>query len=214
MIVRMLRVLTAGLIFVYAAGAQAQAQDPKLWYVALGAGAAWYDSLPVTGAGGTGNVNMEQPGFNVSGAFGRYLDDIKVIRLEGEVLFTRSDISNIDATGAGGNLSNVGLMVNAFYDINTNSNWTPYLGGGLGYSRVTFDNLSAGGVTLIDDSADAFSWQFKAGVSYQFNPSISMNVAYRYYATDNLAFKDAAGAPVTSGGTRTHNAEVGVRFHF
>ena len=60
MIVRLLRVFTAGVIFTFATGAQAQGQDPKLWYVAVGAGAAWSSGLSVTGTT-TGTVNLEQP---------------------------------------------------------------------------------------------------------------------------------------------------------
>ncbi len=213
MIVRLLRVFTAGVIFAFATGVQAQGQDPKLWYVALGAGAAWSSGLSVTGTT-TGTVNLKQPGFNVSGAFGRYIDEIKVIRLEGEILYTRSDISNISGTAAGGNLSNASLMFNAFYDFNTDSNWTPFIGGGIGYARVTLDELSAGGVTLIDDSDDAFAWQFKAGVSYQLTPSVSINGSYRLNSTDNLVFQDPTGASVTSAGLTNQSAEIGVRFHF
>jgi opacity protein-like surface antigen len=212
MIVRSLRVFTAGVIFTFATGAQAQGQDPKLWYVAVGAGAAWSSGLSVTGTT-TGTINTD-PGFNVSGAFGRYIGDIKVIRLEGEVLYFQGNVSNISGTGAGGDLSSASLMFNAFYDFNTDSNWTPFIGGGIGYSHVSFNDLSVGGVTLIDDSSDAFSWQFKAGVSYQFTPSVSINGSYRLYATDNLSFKDSAGASVNSEGMLTQSAEIGVRFHF
>ena len=212
MIVRLLRVFTAGVIFAFAAGVQAQGQDPKLWYVALGAGAAWSSGLSVTGAT-TGTVNLD-PGFNVSGAFGRYIDDIKVIRLEGEVLYFQSDVSDISGTAASGDLSNASLMFNAFYDFNTDSNWTPFIGGGIGYARVEFDNLSAGGATLIDDSDDTFAWQFRAGVSYQLSPSISINGSYRLYGTDNLTFKDPTGASVNSEGMLNQGAEFGVRFHF
>jgi opacity protein-like surface antigen len=213
MIVRLLRVFTAGVIFVFATGVQAQGQDPSPWYVGLGAGPAWSSGLSVTGAI-TGTVNSKQPGFNVSGAFGRYVDDIRVIRLEAEVLYNRNDISNISNTAADGNLSSVSLMFNAFYDFNTDSNWTPYIGGGIGYARVAFDDLSVGGTTLIDDSGDTFAWQFKAGVSYQFNPSISISANYRLYGTDNITFKDPANATVNSEGALNQGAELGVRFHF
>ncbi len=169
--------------------------------------------LSVTGTT-TGTVNSEQPGFNISGAFGRYLDDIKVIRLEGEVLYYRSNISNISGTAADGNLSNASLMFNAFYDFNTDSNWTPFIGGGIGYARVSFENLSTGGATRIDDSGDAFAWQFRAGVSYQLSRSVSINGSYRLYGTDNLIFKDPTNASVTSEGMLTQGAEFGVRFHF
>jgi len=208
----MLRVLTAGVLFVFAAGAQAQTEDPKLWYVAIGAGGAWYDDLKLNGAI-VGEVGMDT-GFTVNGAIGRYLDDERVIRLEAEAIYDRADISDISGPKAGGNLANVGLMFNFLYDIQTNSSWVPYLGGGIGYSRVSVEDLSTGGPTLVDDSANAFSWQFKAGIAYQFNPSMAVTLGYRYYATDNVSFDSKFGGSVNTGGTDIQNAELGFRFHF
>ena len=211
MTVRLLRILMAAVIFVFATAAQAQGQDPKLWYVSLGAGGAWYEDLDFGG----GVAASMDTGFTVNGAFGRYIDDIRVIRLEGEVLYDRSGVDNLGGAQATGTLSNVGLMFNAYYDFRTDSSWTPYFGGGIGYSRVNFDNLTVGGVPLANDTGDAFSWQIKAGVAYQFSPSWAVNLGYRYYGTDNLDFGGpAGGAHLTSEGTRISSAEVGFRFHF
>jgi len=210
MIVRLLRILMAVAIFLSGTGVQAQGQDPKLWYIDLGVGAAWYNNVSF---GGGANAVMDT-GFNLNGAFGRYIDDIRVIRLEGEVLYARSSISNLSGVPASGDISNLGVMFNAYYDFRNDSNWTPYLGGGLGYSRVSFDKLSSGGVTLLDDSDDAFSVQFKAGVEYEFSPSWAVNVGYRLYGTDNLVFSDPTGARVTSEGTLIQSAEFGFRLNF
>ncbi len=64
MIVRLLRVFMAGFVFVFAAGAQAQGQEPKPWYVALGVGGAWYDDSKI---GGAGSASMDT-GFTLNGA--------------------------------------------------------------------------------------------------------------------------------------------------
>lgn len=212
MIVRMLRVLTAGMLFVFAAGAHAETQDPKLWYVTVGAGGAWYQDYKLQGAI-VGTADMDT-GFTVNGAFGRYLDDERVIRLEAEAIYDRADISNIGGTKVSGTLSNIGVMFNFLYDIKTNSRWVPYLGGGIGYSQVFLDDLSSGGVTLVDDSAGAFAWQFKAGIAYEFNPSMAVTLGYRYFATDNVSFDSKTGGSVNTSGTDIQNAELGFRFNF
>ena len=210
MTVRLLRILMAGVIFVFATAAQAQGQDPKLWYVSLGAGGAWYEDLDF---GGGVEASMDT-GFTLNGAFGRYIDDIKVIRLEAEVLYDRSSVANLSGVPATGDLSNIGLMLNAYYDFRTSSNWIPYFGGGIGYSRVEFDKLTSGGVQLVNDSDDAFSWQIKAGVAYEFSPSWVVNLGYRYYGTENLVFTAPSGARVTSEGSRISTAELGFRLLF
>ncbi len=211
MIVRLLRILMAGVIFVFATVVQAQGQDPKLWYIAVGAGGASYEDLDFGG----GIAASMDTGFTVNGAFGRYIDDIRVIRLEGEVLYTRSGVDNLGGAQASGTLSNVGLMFNAYYDVRTGSSWRPYFGGGIGYSRVNFDKLTSGGVLVADASSNAFSWQIKVGVAYEFSPSWAVNVGYRYYGTDNLDFGTPTGGPhVTSEGSRISSAEVGLRLNF
>ncbi len=210
MIVRLLRILMAGGILVFATAAQAQGQDPKLWYVSFGAGAAWFDDADFS-AGASPSADT---GYMLSGAFGRYIDDIKVVRLEAEALYDSAEINNVSGLSSSGTLSNAAVMFNIYYDFRTSSNWTPYFGGGIGYARVDFDSLSTGGVTLLDDSADAFAWQVKAGVAYEFSPAWAINIGYRYYGTDTLGFTAAGGIPAPSDGIRVQNAEVGFRFSF
>lgn len=215
MIRRSFRFLTAGLLLAFAAGSQAQGQDPKLWYVAGGLGATWYDDLTISGAG-AGKLSMDT-GYTGNVSIGRYLDDIRVLRLEVEGVFSRANINNFGGAKADGSLDNTSLMVNFLYDIQTGTPWVPFLGGGIGYSRVGMNNLSAvGGPTLVDSSDNVFAYQFKGGVAYQFDPALAVTVAYRYFATENMSFSATSAIPgtVNTGGTRSHNAEVGFRFNF
>jgi len=215
MIRRSFRFLTAGLLLAFAAGSQAQGQDPKLWYVAGGLGATWYDDLTISGAG-AGKLSTDT-GYTGNVSIGRYLDDIRVLRLEVEGVFSRANINNFGGAKADGSLDNTSLMVNFLYDIQTGTPWVPFLGGGIGYSRVGMNNLSAvGGPTLVDSSDNVFAYQFKGGVAYQFDPALAVTVAYRYFATENMSFSGASAMPgtVNTGGTRSHNAEVGFRFNF
>jgi len=216
MIRRSFRFLTAGLLLAFAAGSQAQGEDPKLWYVAGGAGGTWYDDMTFSGAV-VGDISMGT-GYTGNVAIGRYLDDIRVLRLEVEGVYAGADINNTAGFKTSGDISNASLMVNFLYDIQTGTPWTPFLGGGIGYSRVAINNLRdvATGTTFIDSSDSAFAYQFKGGVAYQFNPAWAVTVAYRYFATDNLSFTGTSAAPgaAKSSGTRSHNAEVGFRYNF
>jgi opacity protein-like surface antigen len=177
-------------------------------------GARWTDDLTLSGTV-SGKLSIK-PGYTGNVSIGRYLDDIRVLRLEVEGIYARSDLAKAGTANAGGNLDNTSVMVNFLYDIHTGSPWVPFLGGGIGYSRVGMNKLETGGTTLVDDAANAFAYQFKGGVAYQFNPSMAATVLYRYFATDNLSFSGSAAAPgtVKTGGIRSHNAEVGFRFNF
>lgn len=214
MILRSLRILVAGVLLAFAAGALAQAQDPKLWYVAGGVGVRYSDDMDFTGTV-PGTLQVD-PGYSANVAIGRYLDDIRVIRLELEGIAARSRVAKFNSVNAGGQLENASLMVNFLYDIKTDSPWVPFLGGGIGYSRVRMNDVNSNGVTITDSEANGFAYQFKGGVAYEFNPSMAVTVLYRYFATDNLSFEGPPQAPgtVKSDGIRSHNAEVGFRFNF
>lgn len=216
MILRSLRFLMAGLLLALAAGSQAQGQgkDPKLWYVAGGLGARWTDDLTVSGAI-SGKLSMK-PGYTGNVSIGRYLDDIRVLRLEVEGIYARNNFAKAGTANASGNLDNTSVMVNVLYDIQTDTPWVPFLGGGIGYSRVGMNKLETGSTTLVDSATNAFAYQFKGGVAYHFNDSMAATVLYRYFATDNLSFAGSSAAPgtVKTGGIRSHNAEVGFQFNF
>ena len=102
MILRSLRFLLAGLLLALAAGAQAQGQgeDPKLWYVAGGLGARWTDDLSLSESlSGTLSTN---PGYSGNVSIGRYLDDERVLRLEVEGIYARSNLAKFNGAISAG----------------------------------------------------------------------------------------------------------------
>ena len=192
MILRSLRFLTAGALFVFAASTHAQGtvqQGP--WYVTAGAGATFYDDMTFSGAV-VGDISMGT-GYSGNVAVGRFMDDERALRLEFEGIYSMADINNSAGFKTGGDISNGSVMFNFIYNIHTDSPWVPYVGGGLGYSRVTINNLSdtALGTLLVDGSDN-----------------------YRYFATDNLGFATTTPGTANSEGTKSHNAELGFRFNF
>lgn len=214
MTVRLLRFLSAGVLLAFAAGAQAQTEEPNRWYLAAGVGATFYDDMTFTGAV-TGDISMDT-GYTGNVAIGRYLDDIKVFRVELEGAFSATDFNNSAGFKANGDINNANLMLNIFYDINTDSPWVPFFGGGIGYSRVTINNLTdtATGTVFVDGSDNVFAYQFKGGVKYKLSDDWAITVAYRYFATDNLAFSTPIPGTTESGGIRSHNAELGFQWDF
>ena len=213
MIVRLLRALTVGAILLVALGAQAQEPNlPKRWYVGAGAGASFYDDWEFTS---TISADLDT-GYLGNVTVGAYLDDIRVFRLELEGLYTSSDVNGVSGASAAGTVSNTAAMFNALYDVRTGTDWTPYFGVGIGYSLVDVDSFTtpAGSPTLIDDNDGVFAWQIKAGVAYQFSPSWSVNVQYRFFNAENPSFINVNGVAVDGDPIRSNNAEVGFRFHF
>lgn len=75
-------------------------------------------------------------------------------------------------------MKNDSLMMNAYYDIDTNTAFTPYVGGGIGYARLKGSVDSRFGE--LSKSSDEFAWQLGAGVAYALNDNVSLDLGYRY----------------------------------
>jgi len=85
------------------------------------------------------------------------------------------------------------FKANAFYDIDLGFAWKPYVGGGIGFTKVSVD-VSSGrtGNLLVDDSDTVFSYQVGAGVGYEFplpeGRSITLSLDYRYFDAGTPTF--------------------------
>lgn len=119
---------------------------------------------------------------------------------------------------ASGSISTLSGLVNLYYDFDSQSNWQPYIGGGIGVSLFSaYDlNITYPGTTFtaaVDDSTLGFVYQLMAGIGYYFNPRTAITVGYRYFDTFNTSFETPLGE-VDLEGVGIHNLEVGVRYFF
>jgi opacity protein-like surface antigen len=142
------------------------------------------------------NVSLD-PGIS-TGATGGY--DFGLIRLEGEISYKHSEIKTITDQRNGevyrnvdGTLGAAAFMANAFINFQNNSPVTPYLGGGTGFATLhlsdTFGSGSAGRKWLYDAGDDTvFAYQLGGGVDIAINRRFSLDVGYRYFATDTATF--------------------------
>ncbi|MDJ0976968.1 MAG: outer membrane beta-barrel protein [Erythrobacter sp.] len=78
-----------------------------------------------------------------------------------------------------GDVTNVGLFANVFYDINTGSGFKPYVGAGAGYqwSDVEYEPSS---VDVADDEDGALAYQLMAGASFEVTERIELFGQYTW----------------------------------
>ena len=114
------------------------------------------------------------------------------------------------------------VMFNLYYDIDTGTKFTPYVGGGIGYAHVK-SKTSLPEIGISKNSSDNnLAWQIGAGVSYALNDNISFDAGYRYTDYGNVkdsytmnvppfvgSFDASSKASVTS-----HEVMLGVRYTF
>lgn len=111
-----------------------------------------------------------------------------------------------------GDVSTLSGLANAWVDYKV-GRFTPYIGGGIGLANVSVNDVSILGVDAVDDSDTVFAYQLGGGVAYSLTSSASLTLDYRYFATADPEFTDAAGDDFEAE-IGSHSILAGVRFGF
>ena len=69
----------------------------------------------------------------------------------------------------------------------------PYIGGGLGFARVSVNDLSILGIPSTDDDDSVFAYQLGAGAAWEIDPNLAVTFDYRWFATQDLEMTNLAG---------------------
>ena len=129
----------------------------------------------------------------------------------GSTTFNGTLTSTTNQASASGELRTFTLMANAWYDFDMGSNFTPYIGGGVGYA----DNELTHGL-LADGSGGDFAWQLGAGVNYKISDGTSVGLGYRYLDAGDIQVTLATrlGGPpaVASYDVESHSVLANINF--
>jgi len=214
-----MRVLTGILAAGLMAGVSsvALAENAGGWYVGAETGLNSVPNLTIK-ENGTSAKSKYDYGYGVllNGGYGFGKFGPGSIRAEGELGWRANGADKIGGRDAKGSLDAASLMANAYYDFSTGTNWTPYLGLGIGAADLRADKLRSNnnGIDLKDDSL-VFAYQGIAGVSYALNEHLSLNADYRYFRTTEGEFKDVANAGQNGKLTyQAHSVLVGFTYKF
>ena len=191
-------------------------------------------------------------GFKLAGMVGYRLGGN--LRVEGELFYARARVDrqiygSIVSAGnpvpvrvnvpISGSASQTGAMANIWFDIPTDTDWTPYVGGGVGLIRVDQGDLEYDANTLanrlaklqnpnapdfppgfvpeISSTDTAFGYHFGVGVGYRLNDRTVLQFGYRLQAANDLEFdgRNAFGNSIdVKTELRAHLFEIGVRMRF
>jgi len=131
-------------------------------------------------------------GWALTGAAGYRATPWLRVELEGG---TRSNAVNAITPGSGvsGSASATTLMANGYIDIPNQGPVTPYVGAGIGKAWLSHNNLAADGITISNTTSWRWALPVIAGASMPVAPQWSMNLEYRYLATQCGLFQDTQG---------------------
>ena len=161
-------------------------------------------------AGSSGSLELSyDPGFTVGAAAGY---DFGSVRLEGELSYQQNDFDEITATitipgegsgsggiGVDGDVTNLLILCNGYYDFRKGSALRPYITAGIGYAFIDIE----------DESDSVFAYQVGLGLSYAMNDNITWDLKYRYLGTSDLEVAGVGDVEYSA-----HSLNLGLRFNF
>ena len=163
-------------------------------YVSVFAGASFPNNLQLDYAGTGRNFDLGlNSGYLVGGAIGAHITDELRAEIELSRAFFQSNGKGHNTSDGGRNFVAAGdvhatyLMANAWYDIQTETAFTPYVGGGAGVGWVGGNVIFGPGPFGFGGSTSAgFAFQLGGGVKFDLSENVALDLGYR--------FKDIIGA--------------------
>ena len=192
------------------------------WYLTVGAGAVWpsdqrmwarnnsiwnnVTSLPST----TINYNG---GFSVDGGIGY---DFGALRAELTYGYSAPSIDSVHLRNlgggsfdAGGKINKNDILASVYWDVLPFSRFTPYIGGGIGYTNLSTPNINIAGYNLGGANKGLFGYQAKVGLSYA--------LAYNWDVYAEGTYSGAGGFSSDLADYGSYNdfgAKLGFRYRF
>lgn len=129
------------------------------------------------------------------------------------------DDNGVKLNSVKGVWNNSTLFGNLFWDFHNDSNFTPYIGAGLGmafnYTGYDFETKTGEHYSL-DDRFTNFAWNAGAGVSYNFNELLSVDASYRFVGLGYNEVSATYNGNKYEIGNEPYNNEfmLGLRFSF
>ncbi len=152
-------------------------------YVRAGAGPVFTENTAVTEYfGPVSGVSLEfDPGVHFEAAAGYHLRDWAAVELESGINY--NTISSVTGGNPGdSSLSNIPLLANLVLEYPNDTQFVPFIGGGVGASFSVLD-VDAPGLHGNDTDA-VFAYQGFGGVRYNIGDRMGISLAYHYYASD------------------------------
>lgn len=206
------------------AQAQSMGVGPKNYVILRGGGIWPMDNDLNQGATASSTVSYKI-GYGASGAYGYRI--LPFLRGEIEAGYMRAQNDKLKLNARGTEISDSGYeqhvyaMLNAYLELPNETDFTPFIGAGIGASYVTlknkFWNNRAGGEIERGDSDTALAYQFMAGVTWAFRPEWLVELRGRYFGTTDREHANHELGTVDTVGTEATQiwtVELGVRFCF
>lgn len=188
------------------------------FYMSLSGNASFLRNTKVRDQDTSGRLDYNNGG-GANLAFGVNLFQTMRAEIEGgyHILgLEKSQFDGVEQDKPKGNMRIITGMVNLYADFHNFFDFTPYVGGGVGYASVVIPS-STYDTKKTDDNRKAY--QLMTGIAYTAPslPCVNWYLGYRYQlieAPSYLVRSTSSGTKITFEKLGIHNAELGVRWNF
>ncbi|MDD5169574.1 MAG: outer membrane beta-barrel protein [Syntrophales bacterium] len=183
-------------------------------YLSLTGAAVWPFSVDTTSPSLSPGTIRTLWGGSFDGAIGyRYGD----FRVEGDLMYGRSNADRIDYSGGGGDLTGYfkmwGMTLNCYYDFPTGRKYRPYIGAGLGGTRIEAHDVTLAGFPPTQGSNTVFTYKLMAGISYDLTAAWRLLLGYRFMGMGGQDY-ETGGIPLHGDPLKIHSVQAGVQYYF
>ena len=180
-------------------------------------------------------------GIAFTGAVGyRFADGLRV---EGELSYRKFDLKTLDVKEPGGlavllpeqqravpaalnalrgtselegDVREIALMANVYYDFDLGMDFEPYVVGGIGLNRISA-KASGSGRLFVDDDDTVMAYQFGGGLGYRVGGSddrpVTISLDFRHFVNAEATFKgELTGTPFDAKIGHGNYVGIGLRF--
>ncbi len=181
------------------------------FYVGLEGGGTWLTSQDY----GQGVSLQSNPGYNGGITFGY---DYKWFRIEEELNAARNgadtfNISGLPSIGLDGHTTSYSAMTNAILNLRGDTGFGVFAGVGIGGSAIDYNYSGVGSLGNTNNNSTwkgAVTAQALGGVSYAFNPTVELDLEYRF--VNGFVVNSDIGGGNSIPDYRTNNLDLGLKF--
>lgn len=158
---------------------------------------------------GSGAVGLDwDSGFSTEVALSYQSADLEDLALTGLDGFSGF---SVNLTGVEGSMSALSLMGNGKLEFGSKKRLSPYVMGGVGFSRIAINDVTvSGGTGSLEDEDFVFAYQVGAGIMIPLSERTSVDLGYRYFGTSEADMSD--GTDDFTADFSSHSILVGLKY--
>lgn len=175
------------------------------WYVGIEGGAMIVEDIDLDVGAFNNNTTLDHDyGFDVDFIAGY---DFGAFRLEAEGGYKQASVDELTQVAGGGFTAGrfeadgktrvISAMANALLDFGDDDGVNGYIGGGIGYAQIKFDDIVGAGTSgvVLDDKDAELAYQGIAGIRTALSDSVDLGLKYRFFSTTRFdMIGETAGA--------------------